>query len=225
MITKKNIIDFIGVFTDTAEVKVIDADGNVIDIEDITYASYKNAAGDDKFVIALKINKSYTKPKPPQVDLNSIKAIRGAINIWTDGSCSGNPGTGGWAYVVKCVDKLVILNDSGRVHIETTNNRMELMAAIKAMQAVLADKSLHVGTVTPIVITTDSEYMVNLMTDKSKPNTNFDLIGTLKELCKDLNITWNWQRRNSCYELEMCDDLSNRASTTANYKHINMVVK
>lgn len=219
MITKKNIIDVMGMFTDTAVVKVIDNDGNIMDITDISYCQNKTAEGEDKFAIALRIDKSYAEPKPPQDALQNND--ENSVSIWTDGACSGNPGTGGWAYYIKFNtdgELALAITNSGRVHIETTNNRMELIAAIKALESYLEVKDI-INKYMPITITTDSEYMVNIMTNKNKVRANFDLVGALHEVCKDMNVTWVWQRRNSCDELKRCDSLANTAATTPNYKH------
>ena len=219
MITKKNIIDFMGMFTDTAVIKVIDNDGSIMDIKDISYCQ-----DGDKFAIALRIDKSYAaEPKPPQTALQTSNKY--SINIWTDGSCSGNPGTGGWAYYIKYYSPngkiTAAVGYSERVATSTTNNRMELIAAIKALDKCFSIKEITtlIGRDTPITLTTDSEYMVNIMTGVNKAKANHDLIGYLNAVCKDMNITWQWQKRNSCDELKRCDAMANAAATTSGYTH------
>ena len=73
------------------------------------------------------------------------------ITVYTDGSCLGNPGIGGWAFVLKSESKH--LSHYGYEK-ETTNNRMELTAAIKALEFLSKDSE-------PITIITDSNYLKN----------------------------------------------------------------
>ena len=73
------------------------------------------------------------------------------ITVYTDGSCLGNPGIGGWAFVLK--SKSQYLSHYGYEK-ETTNNRMELTAAIKALEFLSKDNE-------PITIITDSNYLKN----------------------------------------------------------------
>ena len=65
------------------------------------------------------------------------------IKIYTDGACSGNPGPGGWGYVILENGKLHTSNGSES---QTTNNRMELTAAIKALESAKKDESLYLYT-------------------------------------------------------------------------------
>lgn len=78
-------------------------------------------------------------------------------SIYTDGACSGNPGPGGWGVVVYFADGSV--HELGGAAAETTNNRMEMQAAIGALEYVAAS-----GQSTPITLYTDSEYVKNGIT-------------------------------------------------------------
>jgi len=116
------------------------------------------------------------------------------IEIWTDGACSGNPGPGGWG-VLLCkgtVEKELYGGEQ-----ETTNNRMELMAAIKALDALTkpCDVTLY----------TDSNYVKNgitqwvkgwiaknWMTAAGKPVKNQDLWQQLVTATKNHKINWVW---------------------------------
>ncbi len=116
--------------------------------------------------------------------------------IYTDGACSGNPGPGGWG-------ALLIYGKSEKELFggapDTTNNRMEMMAAIKALQ------SLKPGYNAPITLWTDSKYLKNGITiwihgwkkrgwkkaDK-KPLLNKDLWQKLDDIVQDKNIEWKW---------------------------------
>ena len=76
--------------------------------------------------------------------------------IYTDGACSGNPGPGGWGVLMQYDGREKTLNGGER---ETTNNRMELMAAIKALEAI---KPNFTGDVT---LWTDSTYVIKGITE------------------------------------------------------------
>jgi ribonuclease HI len=85
-------------------------------------------------------------PLPPKIQ-----------SIYTDGACSGNPGPGGWGVVVYFVDGTV--QEIGGGDRQTTNNRMEMQAAIAALEFLLAS-----GQKEPITLYTDSQYVINGIT-------------------------------------------------------------
>ncbi len=116
------------------------------------------------------------------------------FNIYTDGSCLGNPGNGGWAAII--IDEKEIRKISGSEK-NTTNNRMELLATINAL------KNMEPGI--EIKIFTDSQYVKNGITEwintwlannwktsKKEEVKNKDLWIKLYNLNKSLNIDWNW---------------------------------
>ena len=116
------------------------------------------------------------------------------IKIYTDGSCLKNPGKGGWAAIINVNN--VIKEISGSVK-DTTNNKMELMAPIKAIQEVKEQQ--------PIEIYTDSQYVKlgitdwihkwiknNWQTSKKEPVKNKELWIELYELTKFYEIKWIW---------------------------------
>jgi len=103
------------------------------------------------------------------------------IDIYTDGSCSGNPGPGGWAAVV--------VRDGGRLELKgsadsTTSNRMELTAAIEGLA--------HVPESSEINIHSDSEYLVKTMTHNWKRRANLDLWQKLDGLAASRKVNWIW---------------------------------
>ena len=114
--------------------------------------------------------------------------------IYTDGACSGNPGKGGWAAII--LDKKNQLNISGGES-KTTNNRMELMAAIMALK--------KIKNRSEITIYTDSRYVKDGITEwikkwklnnwkssNKKPVKNKDLWVKLDNSCQKHKITWKW---------------------------------
>jgi len=116
------------------------------------------------------------------------------IKIYTDGSCLKNPGNGGWAAIINTNNEIKKISGSVK---DTTNNQMELMAPIKALQEV---KELQ-----PIEIYTDSQYVKlgitdwihkwiknNWQTSKKEPVKNKELWMQLYELVKSYEIKWIW---------------------------------
>ena len=116
------------------------------------------------------------------------------ITIYTDGSCLNNPGDGGWAAIIN-VNKQV-KKISGSVK-DTTNNKMELMAPIKALQEIKEKQ--------PIEIYTDSQYVRlgitdwvhkwiknNWQTSKKEPVKNKELWIQLYELTSSFDVKWIW---------------------------------
>jgi len=117
-------------------------------------------------------------PARPGIVADSDKTI-----IFTDGACRGNPGPGGWAAVTLRDGQRHIISGNDR---HTTNNRMELIAAIKGLEAVSPGQGA--------VIYTDSQYLVNTMTRGWKRNANQDLWEMLDRLCMDRQVDWKWVR-------------------------------
>lgn len=116
--------------------------------------------------------------------------------IYTDGACSGNPGPGGWGVLMQFGAKEKTLSGG---ELDTTNNRMELMAAIKALEAV---KPGYKGNIT---LWTDSTYVLKGITEwihgwkkrgwkksDKKPVLNADLWQILDELNKARDVNWKW---------------------------------
>lgn len=134
------------------------------------------------------------------------------IEIFTDGACSGNPGIGGWAALLRYKD---IEKELSGGEAETTNNRMELTAVIEALKAL--------KTVCNITIYTDSKYVMsgitewmpnwkrnNWKTANKKGNVkNVDLWLQLDELIRQHEIRWVWVKgHNGHPENERVDTLA-----------------
>ena len=127
------------------------------------------------------------------------------IVIHTDGACKGNPGRGGWGAVIEQNGKQIQL--SGWAH-QTTNNRMEMTAVIKGLEAV--DPSAKV------LISSDSTYVVNTMTKGWKRKANHDLWEQLDALVKNRHISWQWVRgHNGDRGNELADALATKEAGTA----------
>jgi ribonuclease HI len=154
------------------------------------------------------------------------------LEIYTDGGCSGNPGPGGWAYIIldnggqssglaSPGDRAAIIAEKWGAERNTTNNRMELMAAISALEAV-QERALSPKQLT---IYTDSQYVQKGMTEwlsgwKQKgwqtsgkaPVKNRDLWQRLDGLAGRFSIRWAWIRGHAgdVYN-ERCDRMTQRA--------------
>ena len=137
------------------------------------------------------------------------------IIIYTDGGCSGNPGPGGWGIVVIADGIAKQLSGGEKL---TTNNRMELTAAITALQVIRNTPSFAQR---PVKLHIDSQYVKNGITtwikgwkskgwktaDK-KPVKNQDLWVQLDALNEGLNIDWIWVKGHAGIEYnEICDQL------------------
>ena len=140
------------------------------------------------------------------------------IIIYTDGSCLNNPGNGGWAAIINVND--VIKKISGSVK-GTTNNKMELMAPIKALQEIKEKQ--------PIEIYTDSQYVRlgitdwvhkwiknNWQTSKKEPVKNKELWIQLYELTSTHNIKWIWVKAHTGNILNEEVDLLARQAAESN---------
>jgi ribonuclease HI len=142
------------------------------------------------------------------------------FDIWTDGGCSGNPGPGGWAFIVIDSHGKNIGEGKGGER-ETTNNRMELMAVIKALKYI-STKGLSMDR---LIVHTDSQYVEKGMTEwiirwkmngwkasDRKPVKNLDLWQKLDSLALELPITWEWVESHSGIPLnERCDKMTHEA--------------
>jgi ribonuclease HI len=121
------------------------------------------------------------------------------ITIYTDGGCSGNPGPGAWAAVVLYNGKKVEIGGSEK---NTTNNRMELLAVIKALQEIHPScqeecKQIDIYTDSQYVQKGISEWIVNWLkkdwhNSAKKPVKNKDLWQELLSLTEKLPLTWHW---------------------------------
>lgn len=139
---------------------------------------------------------------------------KSAVEIFTDGACSGNPGPGGWAAILRSgIHEKEITGGE----LATTNNRMEMMAAIRALESLKHPSS--------VILHTDSRYLLDGVTkwlprwkangwktaDK-KPVKNADLWQALETAASAHNINWRWVEGHSGHpENERADALARAA--------------
>jgi ribonuclease HI len=139
------------------------------------------------------------------------------IEIYTDGACRGNPGVGGWGVVI--IDGAERIEFSGFEE-ETTNNRMEMIAAIKALEYLDNDRN--------VLIITDSKYLMQGIqewlpdwkkrgwkTASKKPVKNKDLWQQLDKLANKHKLEWRWVKGHTGnLGNERADMLANQAIDT-----------
>ena len=145
------------------------------------------------------------------------------LRIFTDGGCSGNPGPGGWAFVVlqeeAGVQSVLAENKGGEKN--TTNNRMELLAVINALRFLEGIPAPRPS----VLVLTDSQYVQKGIsqwirnwklngwrTSDRKPVKNKDLWMELDELAEGLSPRWQWVRGHAgvLYN-ERCDEMTQQA--------------
>jgi len=139
------------------------------------------------------------------------------VDIWTDGACSGNPGPGGWGAILHYAG---VKKELSGAEAATTNNRMELMAAIEALNALKRPSKVRLHT--------DSKYVMDGVTkwihgwkkngwktaDK-KPVKNDDLWKLLDEANARHEVTWKWVKGHSDNEMNnRADELARSAIQT-----------
>ena len=138
-----------------------------------------------------------------------------SVSIYTDGSCLGNPGPGGWGAILVYGD---VEKELSGGEDNTTNNRMELMAAIMALEAL--------NRPVEVTLTSDSVYLKDGITKwihgwkkngwktaAKKPVANQDLWQRLDAAIAPHRITWAWVKGHAGHPMnERCDDLARQAA-------------
>ncbi len=137
------------------------------------------------------------------------------VQLITDGACLGNPGPGGWAYILRYGEHKREMSGSDPA---TTNNRMELRAAIEGMRAL--------REACEVEVVTDSEYLKNGITKwihgwkrngwktaSKKPVINQDLWNELDEQASRHRVVWTWTKGHADHgDNNRCDELATQAA-------------
>ena len=139
--------------------------------------------------------------------------MTGRVKIWTDGACSGNPGPGGYGAILQFGEREKELSGGESA---TTNNRMELMAAIVALEALTRPCAVDLHT--------DSQYVRNGVTQwiagwkargwktaDRKPGKNVELWRRLEEASERHEVEWHWVRGHAGDEMNERADALARA--------------
>jgi len=136
------------------------------------------------------------------------------VNLFTDGACSGNPGPGGWAAILRSGQHERELSGGDPA---TTNNRMELTAVIRGLEALKRRSAVTIHTDSRYVMDGITQWMKNWKrngwkTSDKKPVKNEDLWRELDALCQAHDLHWRWVRgHNGHAENERADALARDA--------------
>lgn len=140
-----------------------------------------------------------------------VKGVK-SVEIFTDGACRGNPGPGGWGVLLRYGDREKTLHGG---EVDTTNNRMELTAAIRALEVLREPCEVHVTTDSQYVRKGITEWLANWKkrgwkTASKQPVKNVDLWCRLDELARIHRVHWHWVKGHSGHrENEIADELAN----------------
>ena len=133
------------------------------------------------------------------------------IKIYTDGSCLGNPGNGGWAAIIIIDKKKIQIKGSKK---NTTNNQMELLAPMKALKKIPKGSNVQIFTDSKYVKSGITEWIHNWKkngwkTANKQPVKNKDLWTELDQMTNEFQIKWSWVKAHST------DDLNNEVDLIA----------
>lgn len=136
------------------------------------------------------------------------------VEIYTDGACRGNPGPGGWGAILRYQGREKEIYGAEP---RTTNNRMELMAAIRALETLKRPCRVVVSTDSQYLMKGITEWLPNWIrrqwkTSTGKPVKNIDLWQRLTKAMRHHQVQWEWVRGHSGHpENERADRLANQA--------------
>lgn len=139
---------------------------------------------------------------------------QGIVEIFTDGACSGNPGVGGYGAVLKYGREIKEISGYER---ETTNNRMEMTAVIKALELLKRPCIIKLYSDSNYVVKGMTEWVTawiekNWLNSQKKPVANQDLWKKLLNVSRSHQIEWKWIRGHHGHpENERCDQLARNA--------------
>jgi len=143
-----------------------------------------------------------------------VSPLNSLVEIFTDGACKGNPGPGAWAAILRFGAHEKILTGAEP---DTTNNRMELIAAIKGLEALKRRCSVRIATDSKYLMLGITEWLRNWKarnwkTSQNKPVKNEDLWRKLDELNSRHNVEWIWVQGHFGHpENERADQLARKA--------------
>ena len=147
-----------------------------------------------------------------------VTVSNNSVELFTDGACKGNPGPGGWGVLLRWGEREKTLYGSEK---DTTNNRMELLAAIKGLSALQQRSRVRLHT--------DSQYVKKGMTEwingwkqknwknsKGQAVKNKDLWERLDQLCQQQHVEWFWVKAHAGHpDNERVDQLAQKGAVEA----------
>ena len=139
------------------------------------------------------------------------------IKIYTDGSCLGNPGNGGWAAIIIDDNKKIQIKGSKK---DTTNNQMELLAPIKALKKIPKGSNVQIFTDSKYVKSGITEWIHNWKkngwkTANKQPVKNKELWTELDLMTSEFKIKWSWVKGHSTDKLNNEVDLIAREAANS----------
>lgn len=141
------------------------------------------------------------------------------IEIYTDGACKGNPGPGGWGAILKFGDQIKEVFGGEKM---TTNNRMELTAAIQALNLLKERSFVHIYTDSKYLKDGISLWMHNWVKNNWQSSAkqsvkNRDLWEKIYQLSQNHDITWSWVKAHNAHPMnERADFLANKGVLSIN---------
>jgi len=133
---------------------------------------------------------------------------KGAANmyrLYADGACKGNPGRGGWGYLIKRDDVPGFSMEQAGSEDYTTNNRMELLAVIQGLKSIPSESKVQ--------IVTDSTYVITVSASRNPKIKNLDLVNEMKRELNRLDFSFTWVKGHSGHEEnELVDKLASMAA-------------
>jgi ribonuclease HI len=183
--------------------------------------SRAKAASPQEDIIEMRPLEVESAPSPRAATAKLASTSSATATVFSDGACQGNPGPGGYGAIVKIPGQPNRELSGGKAH--TTNNEMEMTAAIEGLKAAVA------GGAKEITVTSDSEYLVKGMTgwikgwlrngwktSSGSPVKNKALWEELHRLSQGRTVTWSWVRGHAGHrENERCDELAVAAAREA----------
>jgi ribonuclease HI len=150
-----------------------------------------------------------------QCEMNAPESADDVVEIFTDGACSGNPGPGGWAALLRCKGTEKPMSGGEPL---TTNNRMEMLAAIMALETLTRPCKVKVVTDSQYLMLGITQWMKNWKkrgwkTAQGTPVKNMDLWRRLDEATSKHQVQWDWVRGHCLHpENNEVDGLARKAA-------------
>lgn len=216
---KKIVRDEIVVTDDSSILEIL---GKKVSVLEDTHDNIKITTPFDAVIATsiIKTNKITLKSNNVEKSNDDLDLNDGEITIYTDGACSGNPGAGGYGVVMLKGD---LKKELSQGYIKTTNNRMELLAVIVALETLKKESKVALYSDSKYVLDSITKGWLNSWQKKGwkksdgKQVLNIDLWERLVPLLSKHDITYTWVKgHNNNFYNERCDELARNAANSPN---------